>query len=268
MNEKLFKETFSRLRASETSKKELIDMTNGEEFEKNRRRMPRAAKRVLVCAAVIATLLALTVTALAVSEYLGGWTYSIESTSDFTGVTHVFLERNEIEQAMVPNEDFGADPVEAADKVILPIAKGAKVIVDENDRVLVYVYIFNEQDNLVDEIYDVTDELAASPDGTYTITDMGQAEDGTYWNVYLTVLPVTEGMDVKEGHYGYVLRGDISCWWYVDGFDRPFSSNLTMDGWSWNSEGCSWRNEELNLVDQTWVRHAKVLGNLEENSEE
>lgn len=268
MNEKLFKETFSRLRASETSKKELIDMTNGEEFEKTRRRMPRAARRVLVCAAVIVTLLALTVTALAATEFLGGWNYHGQTTLLYNGVTEVFLERNEIEQAIVPSEHHGVDPVEAKDKVFLAVAKGAKVIVDENDRVLVYVYIFNEQDNLVDEIYDVTDELAASPDGTYTITDMGQAEDGTYWNVYLTVLPVTEGMDVKEGHYGYVLRGDISCWWYVDGFDRPFSSNLTMDGWSWNSEGCSWRNEELNLVDQTWVRHAKVLGNLDENTEE
>lgn len=205
MNEKLFKETFSRLRASDEAKKEVISIM--EEHENKRKlRLSRPLSAAAICAALVA---ALTITAVAAGEYLGNW---------HQGDSEIFPDETMITDGkdvgfLVPDDT----PEDNSDNLVnLPaLIVGGSVKVNEEDRVILRLFAYHGTKTLADWDLDITDDLAASPDGTYSFYDEGSTYDEdtgskAKWVFDITVVPGWESPEAEANGdgYGYLITGD------------------------------------------------------------
>ena len=247
MNEKLFKETFSCLRASDASKRELLEMTERNETDPSVQRKRHALRRrVLAIAAAVAVLCALTVTALAAGGYLGNWRPAKDGSALLTNGTYVGL--------LAPDDT----PEDDTDNEInLPsIYMGERVWV-ENGRVLLTLRITRGDTTLFARDLDITDELAASPDGTYAFVETGSSGDAS-WSYDFVVKPgwVSEWAEAEGDGYGYVISGirEASFRWQDSDTHTGSSGGIRRgegdDAW----EGIYgvWSGMDVTTVPQTW----------------
>ncbi len=230
MNEKAFKDTFSRLRASEESRERLYAIAKEPEGRPARRR----ARPIKAAVAAFAAAALLTVTAAAAGGYLGGWS---------SGHGGELLERGPFEKAL---------PVDG-DTVELPHMLFGRAVERRGGVFNVYIFLARGTETLFDQIIDVRDEITKSPDHTYTYT----YEDADV-RVHFTVSEVRE-------EPGYTLEHDLFIRDPATGEWVEAQGSLdSSDAFSNCGTLCQWYGDdgihEPILVPATWERGQTVTG--------
>ncbi len=244
MNEKLFKETFSRLRASDASKREVLAMTEMNEMTQERR--PALRRRVLATAAAAAVLCALTVTALAAGGYLGNWRTSEDGSELLTNGTYVGL----LDADDTPEDDTD-------NEIRLPSIYMAERVWVEDGRVLLMLRVHRGDKTLFERDLDITDELAASPDGTYAFAESGGSGDAS-WIFDFIVKPgwESEQAEAEGDGYGYVISGirKVSFAWKDEETHAGSSGSIGRGEGedAWESTCGVWTGTDVTTVPQTW----------------
>lgn len=244
MNEKLFKKTFSRLRASEEAKREVIGMAEIDR-ENKRRGFSRPLRAAVVCATLA---LALAVTAVAANEYLGGW-----REGQFSDPNDPTLVRGTFEYARLVKDDTPDDPSD--DMVELPHMLFGSGVQKGSGEFKVYIFLARGTETLFDKIVDVGDKLKTSPDHTF---DYSYEDDNV--RVSFTVTATGEKGEGYDLDHQFYIYDPASGEWMEDngGSDATGSGKSTSAGTT-----CLWFNEndgihEPVLVPITWERGPTV----------
>lgn len=234
MDEKLFKDTFSRLHVSRTAKEQVISRA-GEKRQFSK-------KPLIITALAAALLCALTVTALAGGGFFGKWRESALQWGETP------LINNGLDCGFLVPDDTPEDNTD--NLVQLPeLYLDERVWVNDEGRVMLRLYVFQGTSTIVYHELDITDDLAASPDGTYSFYDKGTKGD-VNWEFDVTVKPgkLTGNKLVGEGD-GYLISW-IRTAAYHASEGRDFSIRVDEDAWKCGY-GC-WNGGEN--VPQDWER--------------